>query len=138
MPPAVKGSPEEREKFMAEVFRKFYQDPANAGKEMSIGKANVEFRKKYGSMLRNKKAYEIRTAIKAQIMSGGRATPGPRRTAFRVSEEGAGGGTHAALIEGTPEQLEWFQRILPQLIAHGLAQAKIEYTSSNYAVLARI
>jgi ribosomal protein S30 len=146
-PREVKGSTEEREQFMAEVFRKWYGDPQNAGKDLSIEKANAEFRKKYGSMLRNKKAYEIRRSIKAQQQ--GHPAPGgavARRSAARDPESipqavqdlvEPGSSSQAVLIEGTPGQVTWFRGALKLLTSAGLASAKVDHCTDAYCVVVR-
>lgn len=138
-PIKVKGSPEEREQFMAEVYRGFYTHPENAGKDLSVNKANEVFKKKYGSMLRNKKAYQIRAAVKAELKSGGKtkvaATAAARHSQSLVP---AGSSRAATLIEGTEDQMKWLvSKVLPQLQQDGLASLRIDHTTSAYAVLAR-
>ncbi len=77
MPQAVRGTPAEREQFMYEVFKTFYADPKNAGRELSVDRANKDHIKKFGSMLRNKKAYAIRNSVKAQLgVAGKHRKPG--------------------------------------------------------------
>jgi hypothetical protein len=138
MPKPVKGTPEEREQYMLEVFQKFYQDPKNAGRDLSVQRANDEFRKKYGSMLRNKRAYAIRR--NAKVQAG--APPEQSRKAVSANREAVtlvepGSRFAAALVNGTPEQLTWFREVLPLLASAGLAQARIDHTSSTYVVVTR-
>ncbi len=143
MPRIVKGTTEEREQFMTEVFTAFYKDPKNVGRDLSVEKANAAFRKQFGSMLRNKRSYQIRRSVKAQVLGG--ATPLARkaqRHAQNINEvlhlAQVGGTKAATIIEGTPEQLAWLATVLPQLNAIGLAHAQIDHTTEVYAVVARV
>ena len=141
MPKAVKGTTEEREQFMFDVFKRFYSDPANAGKDLSVAKANAEHIKKFGSMLRNKKAYEIRDSVKAQLRNGA----GNHTAARKVTSAARGDATvnaqdfrPAALITGNAEQLNWLQKeVLPQLWAAGAGNWQVDHTTDAYAVVAR-
>lgn len=132
MPRPVSGTSEEREQHMLQIFKDFYSKPENAGKDLSVAKANAEFRKKYNSMLRNKKAYQLRSAALAQT----RGTAAPQVT--QAAREATNGQIAACLIEGSPEQLAWLRdRVLPQLKQSGLAQARVDHSTSVYAVLAK-
>lgn len=73
MPKSVNGTPAEREAFMEQTFKDFYSNPANKGKNLSVGKANEQFKAKFGSMLRNKRAYEIRDQV--MVTMGLKAPP---------------------------------------------------------------
>jgi hypothetical protein len=136
------GDPQEREQIMESIFTKFYSDPANVGQDLSVAKANAEFTKKTGAMLRNKKAYQIRKAVKARVLKGVNGSS-PVKAATVAAREpkpltvapGAKGA--AALIEGTPEQLTFLQQALKQLAEHGLTDAKIDHSTGSYAVVTR-
>ena len=141
MPKAVTGTPEEREKYMFSIFKDFYSDPANAGKELSVQKANEKHIAKFGSMLRNKKAYQIRASVLAQLGEQTGRTPGKAvEKAARVPVEATDSSDYraACLIEGSPEQIAWLKdKVLPQLKDAGLASARVDHSTEAYAVLAR-
>lgn len=139
MPRAVKGTPEEREKFMFDVFEKFYSDPANAGRDLSVAKANKEHIKKFGSMLRNKRAYQIRRSVQTQAGAKGKTKslsanrdPSPN---IEAAVRSVVGNAPAALITGTQEQLEFLQSAITQLKQAGLVSLKIDHRNSTYAVV---
>lgn len=133
MPRAPRGTSEEHEQFMYQVFQGFYSNPENAGQEMSIDKANQEHRKKFGAMLRNRKAYEIRRSVKAQAVGHQ-----PGGLSGRVLNRGetplvaANSSQAAVLLEGSPEQISWLRTA-------ALAQLgwRVDHSTSAYAVLVR-
>jgi hypothetical protein len=135
------GDPQEREQIMQDIFEKFYGNPANAGQDLSVAKANAEFTKKTGAMLRNKKAYQIRRAVKAKHLKGGNG--GPVKAATTAARESkpltvqAGARGAATLIEGTPDQLTFLERALKQLAEHGIAEARIDHSTGSYAVVTK-
>lgn len=139
MPKQVKGTPEEREQFMAEIFRKFYSDSANAGKDLSIAKANKQEIKEFGSMLRNKRAYQIRATVKGQVLHGNKKGAEQVTKAARSEAELVQPGSHrvAVLVEGTPDQVAWLGGVLDQLREVGLTHAKIDHKTDAYAVVSR-
>jgi hypothetical protein len=133
MPRAVKGTTEEREKFMAEVFREYYQQNG-AAKDMSVAKANKKMVEKFGSMLRNRRAYEIRASVKKQVLHGNKEHT---KAAREAGDLAPGSKRAAALVEGTPDQIVWLDGVLDQLSTVGLASAKIDHKTEAYAVVAR-
>lgn len=147
MPRDVKGTTEEREQYMADIFRAYYSKPENTGKDLSVNKANEEFKKKYGSMLRNKKTYEIRDAIVEELAQKNGGPPAEARKAVepKVTTAArepqmlvpAGSSRAATIVEGTPDQLAWLKGILPQLQQAGLANARIDHATDSYAVVAK-
>lgn len=150
----LKGTTEEREQFMFKVFEKFYSDPANKGKNLSINKANESFKAEYGSMLRNKKAYQLRDAAKAKLglLKGAKAKEAaknapsdakPVTEAQRPAQNGVAAAAEAAaergakLISGTPEQLQWLkEKVLPEITAAGMFSGTVDYSTDKYMVLA--
>ena len=138
MPKAVKGTPEQREQYMAGIFRAFYEKPENAGKDLSVEKANKKMIEHYGSMLRNKRAYAIRATVKGQVLHGRKGgeqvTKAARNGADVVP---AGSARAAALVEGSPEQIAWLDTVLVQLNGAGLAQATVDHRTEKYAVVVR-
>jgi type II secretory pathway component GspD/PulD (secretin) len=133
------GDPQDRNQKMHEIFQKFYQDPANAGQDLSIPKANAEMTKTTGHMLRNKVAYEIRRQVKAGLR-GQHHVPAAaaKSTSNKVSLYRQGPSpvaTGALLVKGTPEQLQFLVGVLGQAHAAGLGRIRIDYSTSEYAVL---
>jgi hypothetical protein len=137
MPKPVKGSPEQREQHMAEIFRKFYSKPENAGKDLSVQKANKEMISHFGSMLRNKRAYQIRASVKSQVQHGSKGNGNLKAGRHPAELVQPGSSRAAALIEGTPEQLAWLPVVLESLKVAGLAQARVDHKTEAYAVVAR-
>lgn len=136
MPQVVNGTSEQRETFMAKVFRDFYTNPANAGRELSIDKANDAHRKKFGSMLRNKKAYAIRRSVKASLMTPAGVKTGTqplvqhRHTSAALVEATS---KHAAvLLEGTPEQIGWLKTAALDQLGW-----RVDHATDAYAVLVK-
>jgi hypothetical protein len=137
MPHPVRGTSEQREQYMYEIFQNFYRDPKNAGRELSVDRANEQQRKKFGAMLRNKKAYQIRRSVKAAlngqaltpagVITGQRALKREEKQLINSTSPGA-----AQLIEGTPEQFAWLQQALPAL------GWRVDHSTEIYAVLVRL
>lgn len=96
MPKSVNGTPAEREAFMEQTFKDFYSNPANKGKNLSVGKANEQFKAKFGSMLRNKRAYEIRDQVMVAL---GLKAPPANPSAPVVTETTS---PAVAAVESTP------------------------------------
>lgn len=158
--PELKGTTEEREQFMYKVFEKHYSDPEKAKKDLSVNDANKLFKAEFGTMLRNKKAYQLRDAVKAKLglLKGKKAKEAAKNApkdsgkndskpvtqaarppqdmpvaavAAAVEERGA------SLISGSPEQLKWFaEKVLPKLKDSGLLAGKLDYSTDRYAVVA--
>jgi hypothetical protein len=129
MPKATKGTPQEREAAMLALFTKFYSDPANNGKDLSVNKANEDFKKEWGQMLRNKKAYELRASAKAQVAAS-QVQTGTTTTAQRH----AGQVGDEIQIDGTPDQLAWLQNVvLPKLA--GAFGGKVAQVNRSYLVM---
>lgn len=136
-------TPEERERQMYDIFQQWYADPANAGKDLSVAKANAEFTKRTGAMLRNKKAYAIRKSVKVQISRGGNgqqakpviAAARDSNTPALVEPTSIGAAT---LVQGNPEQIRFLKSVLAQLNAEGLCNLKVDHATDAYAVLARL
>ncbi len=140
MPRLTKGSTEERENFMLEIFRR---TPG-----LSIPKANAEFTKKFGSMMRNKRVYELRRVAGAKTTTGPEtvAARKPHRptTAARPAEsiaEAVAQNLGAALITGSPDQIQFLKTALDQLREEGLVKVRVDHTNSTataaYAVVAQ-
>lgn len=137
---AVKGTTDEREKFMLDVFAKHYSDPANT-KDLSVNKANEIFKAQFGSMLRNKKCYELRAVAKKTTAKTKGAPTNEVTQAARKSDGmvvAPGGPGAAALITGTPDQLTYLKSALNQLTDAGLVTGKVDHSAGGYVVVAQV
>lgn len=138
MPRISKGSSDEREAFMLEIFKK---NPS-----LSVGKANEEFKKKFGSMLRNKRAYELRRVASTGTTVDPNTAKRPvaangHRPVTAAREPSGGADRPAALITGSPDQIAFLKTALDQLWQDGLVGVKVDHTNSTetaaYAVVAK-
>lgn len=153
MPRIKQSDAEERENFMLSYFK--------ANPHHSIAKANAKLEEKFGSRMRALRSYQLRDVarkglgspppggrgMKPQIIKAPKAAKAsapppakrPATTEFRARKvskaEAPSNGSRIVVIEGTPDNMEFFRSAIETLSEAGLIDIKVDHSTESYVVI---